>query len=66
MTEVPAAYTKTGAKYQLAEQVWYWNFIKLWREMAAQGKLGKNFYAEGEYLHHELRRDCFKHKKPDS
>ena len=71
MTEVPAAYTleqcralvdtvkTTGAKYQLAEQTRYWNFIKNWREMAAENKLGKIYYAEGEYLHYEPRWDYF-------
>lgn len=74
MTEVPAAYTmkqchdlvntvkKTGVKYQLAEQTRYWQFIKIWREMAAQGKFGKIYYAEGEYLHYEPKWDFFKHK----
>ena len=75
MTEVPAAYTikqcydlvnavrKNGVKYQLAEQTRYWNFIKIWREMAAQNQFGKIYYAEGEYLHYEPKWDYFKHKK---
>ncbi len=75
MTEVPAAYTidqcyalvnavrKTGAKYQLAEQTRYWNFIAQWRKMAAAGEFGKIYYAEGEYLHYEAAWDYFRHKK---
>ncbi len=74
MTEVPAAYTikqcrdlvdtvrATGAKYQLAEQTRYWNFIKVWREMAQRGEFGKIVYAEGEYLHYEPRWDYFRNK----
>lgn len=75
MTEVPAAYTidqcwdlvnavkKTGAKYQLAEQTRYWHFIAQWRKMVAEGKIGKVFYAEGEYLHYEKTWDYFRNKK---
>jgi Predicted dehydrogenases and related proteins len=74
MTEVPAAYTikqccdlvstvkSTGAKYQLAEQTRYWNFIRLWREMAQRGEFGKILYAEGEYLHYEPQWDYFRDK----
>ncbi|MBR4750020.1 MAG: Gfo/Idh/MocA family oxidoreductase [Abditibacteriota bacterium] len=70
-TEVPAAWTidqcwklvraveKTGCKYQLAEQARYWNFIRIWREMAARGEFGKIIYAEAEYLHYEPRWDWF-------
>lgn len=75
MTEVPAAYTleqcqklvdtvkKTGAKYQLAEQTRYWNFIKIWREMAQKGEFGRIYYGEGEYLHYEPKWDYFRNKK---
>jgi len=74
MTEVPAAYTieqcydlvntvrKTGVKYQLAEQTRYWHFIAQWRKMAEEGKFGKIYYAEGEYLHYEPKWDYFRHK----
>ena len=75
MTEVPCAYTidqcwrlvkaveKSGAKYQLAEQTRYWNFIKLWRGMAERGEFGRIYYAEGEYLHYEPQWDYFRNKK---
>jgi len=75
MTEVPAAYTidqcyalvnavkRTGAKYQLAEQTRYWNFISQWRKMAQSGEFGKVFYAEGEYMHYEPEWDFFRNKK---
>ncbi len=74
MTEVPAAFTidqcwklvnavrKTGAKYQLAEQARYWNFIQQWRKMAQAGEFGKIYYAEGEYLHYEPVWDLFRNK----
>ena len=74
MTEVPAAYTieqcrrlvdaveKTGVKYQLAEQTRYWNFIRIWREMAERGDFGRIIYAEGEYLHYEKKWDFFRNK----
>ena len=54
---------KTGAKYQLAEQTRYWHFIAQWRKMVAEGKIGKVFYAEGEYLHYENTWDYFRNKK---
>lgn len=75
MTEVPAAYTidqcwnlvntvkKTGAKYMLAEQTRYWNFVKEWRKMANNGDFGKIIYAEGEYLHYEPFWDALRHKE---
>lgn len=74
MTEVPAAYTidqcrrlveaveKSGVKYQLAEQTRYWNFIRIWREMAQRGEFGRIYYAEGEYLHYEPKWDYFRNK----
>lgn len=74
MTEVPAAYTieqcwklvnavkATGAKYQLAEQTRYWNFIQEWRKMASDGVFGKIYYAEGEYLHYEPTWDMLREK----
>lgn len=78
MTEVPAAYTidqcwrlvnavkQTGAKYQLAEQTRYWNVIKQWRKMAADGEFGKIYYAEGEYLHYEPTWDNLRHRKTNA
>ena len=75
MTEVPAAFTikqcrdlvdaveATGCKYQLAEQTRYWNFVKQWRKMAAEGTFGKIYYAEGEYLHYEPVWDMLRNKK---
>lgn len=75
MTEVPAAYTidqcrslvsavrRNGVKYQLAEQTRYWHFIAEWRRMSEEGKFGKIYYAEGEYLHYEKAWDYFRNKK---
>ena len=75
MTEVPFARTldqcrklvraveRTGCKYQLAEQTRYWNFVRIWREMAARGEFGKIIYAEAEYLHCMRVQDWFTSKK---
>ncbi len=38
-------------KYMLAENCNYWAFLETWREIVAQGRLGKIMYAEAEYIH---------------
>lgn len=75
MTEVPAAFSieqceklvdtveKTGCKYQLAEQARYWNFVRVWREMAQRNEFGKIIFADGEYLHYEPAWDNFVNRK---
>jgi predicted dehydrogenase len=45
---------RTGMKYMMAENLCYYHFVREWKKMIQQGKLGKIFYAEGEYVH-EIR-----------
>lgn len=42
---------KTGMTYMMAENYCYFNYIREWKKMIDCGKLGKIFYAEGEYVH---------------
>lgn len=42
---------KTGMKYMLAENMCYVHFIREWTQMIREGRLGKIYYAEGEYVH---------------
>jgi predicted dehydrogenase len=45
------AVSKSGKKYMLGENCYYWYFVEKWREMAADGRIGKPIYAEAEYIH---------------
>ena len=45
------AVKKSKTKFMFAENCNYWYFIEKWREIVAQGKLGKPTYAEAEYVH---------------
>lgn len=61
-SEVPAAHTledcwrivlaveRTGKFYQLAEQTRHWGFVDAWRDLVAQGALGRVTYCEGQYF----------------
>lgn len=42
---------RSGMKFQMDEQRMYSKFIKVWRQMVSEGKLGKILFAEGQYLH---------------
>lgn len=42
---------RTGMKYMMAENYYYFYFIQQWEKMIQEGKLGKIFYAEAEYVH---------------
>jgi predicted dehydrogenase len=42
---------KTGMKYMMAENMCYVHFIREWTEIIRSGKLGRIYYAEGEYIH---------------
>jgi len=46
---------KTGMKYMMAENYYYYHYMQEWQKMIRQGKLGRLFYAEAEYVH-EIRR----------
>lgn len=45
------AQRKTKKIYMMAENYVYYQFIRQWKEIAAKGRLGKIYYAEGEYVH---------------
>ena len=63
LSEVTAAYTvedceaivdtvkRTGKTYMMAENYCYFHYIREWKKIIERGKLGKIFYAEGEYVH---------------
>jgi len=42
---------KTGMKYMLAENMCYFHFIREWTKIVREGRLGRIYYAEGEYIH---------------
>lgn len=42
---------RTGMKYMLAENMCYVHFIREWHKIVQEGKIGKIYYAEGEYIH---------------
>lgn len=49
--ELVRSVKRTGMKYMLAENMCYVHFIQEWKRMVQEGKLGKIYYAEGEYIH---------------
>jgi len=69
--EVPAAHTmedcwrivlaveRTGLVYQLGEQCRYWGFVDAWRDLVAQGALGRVTYCEGQYFGYYGTRQFF-------
>lgn len=42
---------RTGRRYLFAENCCYWGFVRAWRQMTAEGRIGTPFYMEGEYVH---------------
>lgn len=42
---------KSGKVYMMAENYCYFHYIREWKKLIDQGKLGKIIHAEGEYLH---------------
>ena len=70
-SEVPAAHTmedcwrivaaveRTGLVYQLGEQTRYWGFVDAWRDLVAEGKLGRVTFCEGQYLGYYGTRQFF-------
>ncbi len=73
--EVPAAHTmedcwrivtaaeRTGRVYQLAEQTRYWGFVDAWRDLVAEGRLGRVTYCEGQYIGYYGTRQFFQDYK---
>ena len=45
------AVKKSNKIYMMAENYCYFHYIREWKQMIKEGKLGKIFYAEGEYIH---------------
>lgn len=45
------AVKKTQKKYMMAENYCYFHYIQEWKKIIQKGKLGKIYYAEGEYVH---------------
>ncbi len=41
----------TGRTYMMAENYCYFHYIRQWRQLVDQGKLGFIYYAEAEYIH---------------
>ncbi len=41
----------TGMSYMMAENYCYFHYVREWKKLIDQGKLGHIFYAEGEYIH---------------
>ena len=48
---IVAAVKRTGKIYMMAENYCYFHYIREWQKLIDQGKLGKIYYAEGEYIH---------------
>jgi len=46
---------KTGRTYMMAENYCYFHYIREWQKIVGSGKLGKIFYAEGEYIHEIIK-----------
>jgi predicted dehydrogenase len=45
---------RSRAKYMMAENCCYYHYLREWRKMIEEGKVGKVFHMEAEYLH-EIR-----------
>ncbi len=45
------AVKKSKRTYMMAENYCYFHYVREWQKLVQAGKLGKIFYAEGEYLH---------------
>jgi len=45
------AVKRSHRTYMMAENYCYFHYVRQWQEIIDQGKLGRIFYAEGEYIH---------------
>lgn len=45
------AVKKSGLTYMMAENYCYFHYVREWKKLVEAGKLGKIYYAEGEYIH---------------
>jgi len=48
---VADAVKKSGRTYMMGENYCYFNYVREWQKLVQAGKLGKIYYAEGEYIH---------------
>lgn len=48
---IVAAVKKSKRTYMMAENYCYFHYVREWQKLVEAGKLGKIYYAEGEYLH---------------
>jgi predicted dehydrogenase len=48
------AESRSGCVYMMIENYTYFHFIRQWKELVDQGRIGEITYAEGEYLHEIL------------
>jgi len=46
---------RTGQTYMMGENYSYFHYIREWKKMIDQGRLGKIYHAEGEYVHEIVR-----------
>jgi predicted dehydrogenase len=46
---------QTGMTYMMAENYCYYHFIREWKRLIDEGRLGQIFYAEAEYIHEIVR-----------
>jgi len=49
--KIVEAVKQTGMSYMMAENYCYFHYVREWKKLVEAGKLGKIFYAEGEYIH---------------
>jgi predicted dehydrogenase len=70
--QVVNAVKQSGLKYMMAENYTYFDYVRQWKKTIGEGRLGKIFYAEGEYIHEiinllknpETGQYCWRHERP--
>jgi len=45
------AVRRSGKTYMMGENYCYFHYLREWQKLIDQGKIGKIYYAEGEYIH---------------
>jgi predicted dehydrogenase len=49
--QVLDAVRRSGKAYMMAENYCYFHYVREWKKLVDAGKLGRIYYAEGEYIH---------------
>jgi predicted dehydrogenase len=49
--QVVQAVKRSGRQYMMAENYCYFHYVREWKKLVNQGKLGHIYHAEGEYVH---------------